>query len=133
MASADCLTEVFQHDLGRISPSAHRPEPPAALTLALAGLWWDAKGDWTRAHESAQQDEGPEGSWVHAYLHRKKRRSGQRRLPVQKAGKPVCREPLGAEWFSIVGDLLCRLNGRGSWLGLRDRITFDVFPDDQCP
>jgi hypothetical protein len=36
-------------------------EPPAELTLALAGLWWDAKGDWTRAHESAQQDEGPEG------------------------------------------------------------------------
>ena len=46
-------------------------KPPAGLTFALAGLWWDAKGDWTRAHESAQQDEGPEGSWVHAYLHRK--------------------------------------------------------------
>jgi hypothetical protein len=39
-------------------------EPPAGLTHALAGLWWDAKGDWTRAHESAQQDEGPEGSWL---------------------------------------------------------------------
>jgi hypothetical protein len=46
-------------------------DPPAGLTLALAGLWWDAKGDWKRAHESAQQDEGPEGSWVHAYFHRK--------------------------------------------------------------
>jgi hypothetical protein len=46
-------------------------KPPAELTLALTGLWWDAKGDWKRAHESAQQDEGPEGSWVHAYLHRK--------------------------------------------------------------
>ena len=46
-------------------------EPPAELTLALSGLWWDGKGDWTRAHESAQQDEGIEGSWVHAYLHRK--------------------------------------------------------------
>src|SRR5271167_1551174 len=28
-------------------------DPPAGLTLALAGLWWDAKGDWTRAHEIA--------------------------------------------------------------------------------
>jgi hypothetical protein len=46
-------------------------QPPAELTLALAGLWWDAKSDWTRAHESAQRDEGPEGSWVRAYLHRK--------------------------------------------------------------
>ena len=42
-------------------------EPPAGLTHALAGLWWDAKGGWTRAHESAQQDEGVEGAWVHAY------------------------------------------------------------------
>jgi len=41
-------------------------KPPAELTLALAALWWDAKGDWSRAHESAQQDEGHEGSWVHA-------------------------------------------------------------------
>src|SRR5450755_4072083 len=32
-------------------------EPPAGLTLALAGLWWDAKRDWTQAHASAQQDE----------------------------------------------------------------------------
>jgi hypothetical protein len=36
-------------------------KPPAELTLALVGLWWDAKGDWKRAHESAQQDEGKEG------------------------------------------------------------------------
>jgi hypothetical protein len=25
------------------------------------------KGDWTRAHDFAQQDAGIEGSWVHAY------------------------------------------------------------------
>ena len=27
--------------------------PPSELTFALAGLWWDGKGDWMRAHESA--------------------------------------------------------------------------------
>jgi hypothetical protein len=42
-----------------------------AVSVALAGLWWDAKGNWARAHESAQQDEGPHRAWVHAYLHRK--------------------------------------------------------------
>jgi hypothetical protein len=62
-------------------------KPPDGLTPALLGLWWDAKGDWTRAHESAQQDEGQEGSWVHAYLHRKERRCRQRELPVQSSGK----------------------------------------------
>ena len=47
--------------------SLKSPKPPAKLTLALTALWWDAKGDWARAHESAQQDEGPDGSWAHAY------------------------------------------------------------------
>ena len=82
------------------------PEPPAGLTLALAGLWWDAKGDWTRAHESARQDEGPQGSWVHAYLHRKEGDQSNAAYWYNRAGKSVCREPLDAEWLSIVGTLL---------------------------
>ena len=81
-------------------------ELPAGLTLALAGLWWDAKGDWTRAHESAQRDEGPESSWVHAYLHRKEGDQGNADYWYGRAGKPVCREPLDAEWDSIVRELL---------------------------
>jgi hypothetical protein len=79
---------------------------PAGLTQALAGLWWDAKGDWTRAHESAQQDEGRDGSWVHAYLHRKEGDQSNAAYWYRRAGKPVCREPLDAEWLSITGDLL---------------------------
>jgi len=43
-------------------------EPPAGLTYALAGSWWDAKGDWTGRTNRLR---GPEGSWVYAYLHRK--------------------------------------------------------------
>ena len=81
-------------------------EPPAGLTLALSGLWWDAKGDWTRAHESAQRDEGPEGSWVHAYLHRKEGDQSNAVYWYGRAGKPVCREPLDEEWLGIVKRLL---------------------------
>ena len=81
-------------------------KPPVELTLALIGLWWDAKGDWTLAHESAQRDEGPEGSWVHAYLHRKEGDQGNATYWYGRAGKPVCREPLDAEWLSIVRALL---------------------------
>jgi hypothetical protein len=68
--------------------------PPAGLTPALAGLWWDAKGDWARAHESAQQDEDRDGSWVHAYLHRKEDDRDnaaywyQRARPTPKSGEP---------------------------------------------
>jgi hypothetical protein len=62
--------------------------PPAGLTPALAGLWWDAKGDWKRAHKSAQRDKGPEGSWVHAYLHRKEGEQGNAAYWYGRAGKP---------------------------------------------
>jgi hypothetical protein len=65
-----------------------------------------AKGDWTRAHEYAQQDEGMEGSWAHAYLHRKKGDQGNAAYWYSRAGKPVCREPLDEEWVSIVRALL---------------------------
>jgi hypothetical protein len=81
-------------------------EPPVGLTLALAGLWWDGKGDWKRAHESAQQDEGIEAAWVHAYLHRKEGDQGNAEYWYRRAGKPVCGEPLDAEWRSIAAVLL---------------------------
>jgi hypothetical protein len=81
-------------------------EPPTGVTPALAGLWWGAKGDWTRAHESAQQDEGPAGSWVHAYLHRKEGDQGNAAYWYSRARKPVCREPRDAEWVITVEQLL---------------------------
>jgi hypothetical protein len=80
--------------------------PPEGLKLALAGLWWEAKGDWTRAHESAQRDEGPEGSWVHAYLHRKEGDQGNAAYWYRRARRPVCRDSLEAEWLSIAKALL---------------------------
>jgi len=85
-------------------------ESSAGLTHALAGLWWDAKGDWARAHESAQQDEGIEGSWVHAYLHRKEGDQSNAAYWYRRAGKPVCREPVDAEWGSIVEALLLQVS-----------------------
>ena len=86
--------------------SLTQANPPTELTLALAGLWWDAKGDWTRAHESAQQDESVEGSWVHAYLHRKEGDQDNAAYWYSRAGKPACRETLDAEWLCIVKELL---------------------------
>lgn len=80
--------------------------PPGELNPALAGLWWDAKGDWTRAHESAQQDEGPAGAWVHAYLHRKEGDASNAAYWYNRAGKPVSSAPLEQEWDEITQALL---------------------------
>ena len=82
------------------------PAPPTPENLALAGLWWDAKGDWTRAHESAQQDEGPAGAWVHAYLHRKEGDTSNARYWYNRAGKKPTQVPLDREWEEIASSLL---------------------------
>jgi len=44
--------------------------PPDVPPLLLS-LWYDARGDWDRAHTIAQDIEDEHGSLVHAYLHRK--------------------------------------------------------------
>jgi hypothetical protein len=93
-------------NLQQFRESLQSNEPPAHLSAALAGLWWDAKGNWTKAHESAQQDEGPSGAWVHAYLHRKQGDSSNAAYWYRRAGKPVARSPLEAEWRDIAGSLL---------------------------
>jgi hypothetical protein len=80
--------------------------PPAAVSLALAGLWWDAKGDWTMAHESAQQDEGVAGSWVHAYLHRKEGDNSNAAYWYSRAGRRPSPLSLQEEWDEIAGALL---------------------------
>ena len=81
-------------------------EPPGDLSFALAGLWWDAKGNWKRAHESAQQDEGPDGSWVHAYLHRKEGDSSNAGYWYRRANRPQAQGSLEQEWIEIAESLL---------------------------
>ena len=59
------------------------PQPPDGLNLALQALWWDAKGDWDKAHERAQErDDIRAGMRVHAYLHRKEGDQSKRRILV---------------------------------------------------
>ncbi len=51
--------------------SLAQSEPGGDLSIPLQALWWDAKGDWIRAHGLVDSLETPEGMAVHAYLHRK--------------------------------------------------------------
>jgi hypothetical protein len=81
-------------------------EAPKDLPFALAGLWWDAKGDWTKAHESAQRDESSAGAWLHAYLHRKEGDSSNAAYWYSRAGKPAARGSLEQEWKEITVALL---------------------------
>jgi len=82
--------------------------PPSQLSPALAGLWWDAKGDWERAHSSAMADKTNDGSWVHAYLHRKEGDKTNAAGWYSRAKKNFCQNSLEEEWLSIAQDLLSR-------------------------
>lgn len=85
-----------------------RSEPPAGASGALAALWHDARGDWVRAHELAQEDRSREGAWVHAYLHRKEGDLGNAGYWYAHAGRsrPADDVTLPAEWEQIARELL---------------------------
>ena len=97
-------------DLAAFRASLEAPSPPQELSLALQALWREAKGDWERAHELAQADEGA-GDWVHAYLHRKEGDAGNAAYWYRRAGKAVAKGPLEDEWAKIVATLLSRPSG----------------------
>jgi hypothetical protein len=77
-----------------------------AVAPSLAALWHDARGDWNRAHETAQDVDDESGAWVHAYLHRKEGDLGNAAYWYRRARKPVATDPLDAEWNRIATALL---------------------------
>lgn len=93
-------------DIAKFRESSKHAAPPAGLSAALQALWWDAKGDWTKAHEAAQRDEGPEGSWVHAYLHRKQGDLANAKYWYRRADRAAGYGDLAREWESITNWLL---------------------------
>jgi hypothetical protein len=82
-------------------------KPPAGLGHALDALWWDAKGDWDKAHVAAQKvEDDPAGQWVHGYLHRKEGDLDNAGYWYRQTGKPVADVPLPVEWEAIAKALL---------------------------
>ena len=92
-------------DIDAFRETLSTDEPPE-LSHALRALWWDAKGDWHKAHSSAQQDEGVAGAWVHAYLHRKEGDLSNAGHWYRRAERPVSATSLEGEWMAIARALL---------------------------
>ncbi|MGA8196647.1 MAG: hypothetical protein WB902_25165 [Acetobacteraceae bacterium] len=93
-------------DLTQFSATVAEGAPPEGMSLALQTLWWDAKGDWTRAHQCAQQDEGATGSIVHAYLHRKEGDVRNAGGWYSRAGREPATVPIEDEWRSLADEML---------------------------
>ena len=93
-------------DLTTFESSLVHPLPNSNWSAALQAIWWDRKGDWSRAHDLAQDDHSDEGSWIHAYLHRKEGDLGNAGYWYRIAGRPRFEGTLDDEWESIACELL---------------------------
>lgn len=71
---------------------------PESLTVPLQALWWDAKGDWARAHTLINDLEDSVSAHVHAYLHRKEGDLWNARYWYSRAQQPEFKGPLQEEW-----------------------------------
>ena len=80
-------------------------EPPRELSAPLAALWWDAKGEWGRAHGLVDDLETPDAMAVHAYLHRKEGVTWNADYWYSRAGREFHRPTLEAEWEALVEGL----------------------------
>lgn len=80
--------------------------PPVGLSAPLAALWWDAKGDWSKAHAQVDELETKDGMAVHAYLHRKEGQTANADYWYQRAGRAFYRPMLDSEWQALVEALL---------------------------
>ena len=79
--------------------------PANGLSAPMEALWWDAKGDWARAHEMVDELETPQGMAVHAYLHRKEGASWNADYWYERAGRQFHRATLEDEWAALVDGL----------------------------
>ncbi|WP_428393082.1 hypothetical protein [Lichenicoccus sp.] len=96
------MTTIAQFRASLVDPS-----PPAALDLALQALWWEAKGDWERAHDCVQQQEGTaRGDWMHAHLHRVEGDGGNASYWYRRAGQAVPTVSVEDEWRIMTARLL---------------------------
>lgn len=80
--------------------------PPAGTSAILKALWYDGKGDWEASHNIAQDIHDRNGSWIHAYLHRKEGDFSNARYWYRQANKPEFRGSLQEEWESLVREFL---------------------------
>ena len=92
--------------LEEFKASIKEDAPPSRLPAPLAGLWWDAKGDWTRAHALVDELESLDGMAVHAYLHRREGNDSNADYWYQRAGRTYHRPTLEAEREALLDGLL---------------------------
>jgi hypothetical protein len=93
-------------DLESFKATLSLDNPPDSFIPLLRALWYDARGEWDRAHKISQSVHTARGSWVHAYLHRKEGDMANASYWYARAGKDLPAYKLEDEWERIAMLLL---------------------------
>ena len=83
------------------APSSSWPGP-------LRALWYAHKGNWEKAHRTAQDIPTQDGSWIHAYLHREEGDHNNARYWYSMACRSPSRASLSEELEDITRQLVER-------------------------
>ncbi len=95
-------------DLDAFERSFGEATPPGGLPPLLVALWLEARGEWHRAHELAQAEDGADAAWVHAYLHRVEGDEANAGYWYARSGRSHSTAPLIEERRQIARELLGR-------------------------
>ena|GEM_PF-55002 len=105
LAAQSFLLILFM-DLENFKTSLSEIHPPLGISVLLQSLWFDAKGNWSGAHNLVDELEETKAYWVHAYLHRKEGDVSNANYWYRRAGKTMPSYSLQKEWEEIVSALL---------------------------
>jgi len=83
-------------------------EVPFNLPLYIQALWWDAKGNWDKAHSLIDSLDDKNSCRVHAYLHRKEGDAWNADYWYRRAGVQKPPVSLDEEWKNITMQLLLK-------------------------
>jgi hypothetical protein len=93
-------------NLTTFQQSINSSTPPAQANVYLQALWYEAKGDWDKAHELIQDLPDKNAAWIHAYLHRQEGDTWNADYWYRRAGRKRPQQTLQEEWESITTALL---------------------------
>ena len=79
---------------------------PQSMSGYLQALWYDATGDWVKAHHVIQDMDDKTAASIHAYLHRKEGDVGNADYWYRKAGRKKPSISLEQEWESLTKELI---------------------------
>jgi hypothetical protein len=98
-------------DLLIFKESLSQAQPPADCPVLLQALWYDAKGDWDKAHDIAQSREGTRAyDRLHAYLHRKEGDQWNAGYWYRRARAEMPTVSLEKEWEELVAYFLMAID-----------------------